>query len=58
MYPDQEIEDLEPDEPPKSGQWIDVHDVLESPTEEEIQEGLRQGETIDPEDDEDNGLGL
>jgi hypothetical protein len=48
--------ELEPDEPPKSGKWVDVHDVLSNPTEEEIEEGLRMGREIDTEDDEDNGM--
>lgn len=48
--------ELEADEPPKSGEWVDVHDVLMNPTEEEIAEGDRLGSTIDPEDDEDNGV--
>jgi hypothetical protein len=48
--------ELEPDEPPKSGEWVDVHDVLSSLTEDEREQGLAMGESIDPEDDTDNGL--
>lgn len=48
--------ELEADEPPKSGEWVDVHDVLMSPTDEEIEAGNRLGESIDPEDDDDNGV--
>lgn len=45
---------LEPDEPPKSGEWVDVHDVLAAPTEEEMAEGERLGHiTDDTEDDDD-----
>lgn len=50
-----EIE-LEPDEPPKSGEWVDVHDVLANPTDEEIEAGNAMGEAIDPDDDDDNGV--
>lgn len=56
MQDNEEIIELEPDEPPKSGEWVDVHDVLAEPTEEEMAEGERQGQAIDPEDDDDNGL--
>ena len=48
-------EELEPDEPPKSGEWVDVHDVLASPTVDETKAGNAMGQYIDTEDDEDNG---
>ena len=44
-----------PDDPPKSGEWVDIDEVLASPTEEELEAGRRLGETIDPDDDEDAG---
>lgn len=43
------------DEPPKH--YVDPHDVLEAATEEEHAAGDRLGRSIDPDDDEDNGLG-
>jgi hypothetical protein len=42
------------DTEPKSGVYID-HDTLEL-TEAEIVEGNRQGDVVDIEDDDDNGL--
>jgi len=45
-----------PDEQPRSGEWVDVHDVLENPTEGELEDGRRAGEEIDPDDDDDDGL--
>lgn len=42
-----------PDEPPKSGEWVDVEEIIANPTEEELAEGKRMGETIDVDDDED-----
>jgi hypothetical protein len=48
---------LEPDEPPKSGAWVDSEDdVLAQPTEAELEAGKRLGEIIDTGDDEDTGL--
>jgi hypothetical protein len=48
---------LEPDEPPRSGEWVDSEDdVLAQPTEAEIEAGKRLGEVIDTSDDEDTGL--
>jgi hypothetical protein len=46
---------LEADEPPKSGDWVDVCDVLANPTEEEVEQGRALGESIDPDDDDDAG---
>lgn len=43
---------LPEDEPPKNGEWYE-HTPL---TEEEIAQGNRLGNTIDPENDEDSGL--
>ena len=43
------------DEPPRSGVFVE-HDSLEL-TAEEIAEGKRLGEAIDPDDDTDSGLG-
>lgn len=45
-----------PDEPPSSGEWVDVDDVMASLTEEEAEEGRRLGEEIDVEDDDDTGV--
>ena len=45
-----------PDSPPTSGEWVDTDEVLANPTEEELAEGKRLGETIDPDDDEDSGV--
>jgi hypothetical protein len=48
---------LEPDDPPKSGMWVDSEDdVLAQPTEAELEAGKRLGEVIDTDDDEDTGL--
>lgn len=47
--------ELLPDEPPKSGEWVDACDVIAEPTEEEVAEGNAMGESIDPDDDEDGG---
>lgn len=43
------------DEPPKGGEWAEEHPEL---TAEEIAEGNRLGQVIDPDDDEDNGIGV
>jgi hypothetical protein len=45
-----------PDEPPQSGEWVDTDEVIAAPTEEELAEGQRLGEEIDPEDDDDTGV--
>lgn len=45
---------LEPDEPPKNGVWVDVHDVLANPTPEEQAEGERRGLTVHDDPDEDD----
>jgi hypothetical protein len=50
-----EIE-CEPDDPPRSGEWVDSHDALENPTNDELHEGEHHGREIDIDDDEDNGL--
>lgn len=39
---------LEPDELPKSGEWVDVHDVLANPTPQEAAEGERLGREVLP----------
>jgi hypothetical protein len=44
-----------PDDPPKSGEWVDTDDAIAEPTEEELAEGQRLGELIDVDDDEDSG---
>jgi hypothetical protein len=44
---------LPADEPPKSGEWVDLHD--EPLTEEEMEKGRILGEDTDIEDDDDNG---
>jgi hypothetical protein len=50
-----ELEELPPlDDPPRN--YIDPHDVLEQASEEDIEKGVRLGQQIDPNDDEDNGL--
>lgn len=54
MTNNEEIVELEPDEQPKSGQWVDVHDVLAAPTEDEAADGQAMGETIAPDDDDDD----
>lgn len=40
---------LDPDEPPKDGTWVDVHDVLAHPTDDELTEGARLGDEVLPE---------
>jgi hypothetical protein len=65
-YPDEAPEDPAPDEtvnltvypddPPTSGDWVDNDDAISEPTEEELEEGRRQGEEIDVDDDEDAGV--
>ena len=45
-----------PDEPPKSGEWVDSDDVISAPTEEELEEGRLLGETIDVDDDDSTGV--
>lgn len=43
---------LEPDEPPKSGVWIETCDVLAEPTREELARGYAEGVGTDTDDDE------
>jgi hypothetical protein len=50
-----EIE-VEPEDPPRSGEWVDHEEFFESPTDEELAEGERLGQEIDVDDDEDSGL--
>lgn len=45
-----------PDAAPKSGQWVDNDDVLANPTEDEVEEGRRLAEEIDPDDDDSTGV--
>lgn len=45
-----------PDDPPRSGQWVDADDAIAEAAEEEFDEGQRLGEAIDPDDDDDTGL--
>ncbi len=53
---DIEIE-IEPDDPPRSGQWVDHEDFLgEGLTDAEIEIGNVMGEIIDVDDDTDSGL--
>jgi hypothetical protein len=47
---------LDADEPPRSGTWVDPHDVLGDMTLEEIEAGELLSQLIDPDDDDDNGL--
>lgn len=49
---------LEADAPPKNGIWVDSCDVIASPTEEELQAGNDLGTTINPDDDDDAGIGV
>jgi hypothetical protein len=46
------IIELDSDEQPKSGEWIDTDDVIENPTEEELEEGRRLGEELEDDYDE------
>lgn len=41
-----------PDDPPSSGEWVDIDEVMANPTEEELAEGRILGEMIDPDNDE------
>lgn len=50
-----EIE-TEPDDPPSSGVWVDPEEAIHNPTSEEWVEGMRLGQAIDVDDDEDNGM--
>lgn len=43
------------DDPPKSGVWVDHEEWFGNLTAEEIAEGNRLGQTIDIDDDDDNG---
>jgi hypothetical protein len=45
-----------PDEPPTSGDWVDNDAAIAEPTEEELEEGRRLGEEIDPDDDDSTGV--
>jgi hypothetical protein len=45
-----------PDEPPSSGDWIEPDDLIAEPTAEEIAEGQKLGEEIDPDDDDSTGV--
>jgi len=45
-----------PDEQPTSGDWVDSDEVIAEPTEEELEEGRRLGEEIDPDDDDSTGV--
>ena len=52
-----EIIDLDPDQPPASGVWLDPHDdALGGITTEEAAAGERLRELIDLNDDDDSGL--
>lgn len=44
-----------PEDPPKSGVWVDGHVHATDLTPEEIEAGNALGESIDIDDDEDNG---
>jgi hypothetical protein len=55
--PDGEVVELESDQPPTSGTWLDPHDdVLALITPDDIDAGERLHELIDPDDDDDSGL--
>jgi hypothetical protein len=61
LPPDDDLDDpmnlaVYPDEPPTSGDWVDTDDVIAEPTEEELAEGQRLGEEIDPDDDDSTGV--
>jgi hypothetical protein len=45
-----------PDDPPTSGTWVDPDEVIANPTDEEVEEGRRLGEEIDPDDDDSTGV--
>lgn len=45
-----------PDDPPKSGEWVDTDDVVAEPTEDELEKGRQLGEEIDVDDEDDTGL--
>lgn len=47
---------LPEDDLPKDGTWVDIDEVIASPTFEEVIEGNRQGLAIDTGDDSDSGL--
>lgn len=51
-----EIMELEPDEQPTSGVWVETCELIESLTEEEVAEGNQLGLVINPDDDQDDGL--
>lgn len=45
----------EPDDPPRSGEWVDSEEMIANPTEEELVLGEVVGQAIDVDNDEDNG---
>jgi hypothetical protein len=52
-----EIIDLDSDQPPASGLWLDPHDnALDEISADEAAAGERLGELIDLDDDDDSGL--
>jgi hypothetical protein len=48
--------EIEPEDPPSSGKWVDHEEFFEDPTDDELAEGERLGHEIDVDNDEDNGL--
>jgi hypothetical protein len=54
---DIEVIDLDSDQQPASGEWLDPHDdALDEITEGDATAGERLGELIDTNDDDDSGL--
>lgn len=60
MAKDDEISDdntlnlvVYPDEPPSSGVWVDVDEVIAHPTAQEVADGQMQGGVVDDGDDDD-----
>lgn len=47
---------IEPDDPPKSGVWVDHEQFYDDMTPEELAEGDRLGREIDVDNDWDTGL--
>lgn len=47
---------VHPDDPPSSGHWVDIDEVMAAPTEEEMSHGQRLGEQIDVDDDDSTGV--
>ncbi len=52
MIPEDDATELLPDEPPKSGEWVDTCDVLPEPTDDELADGEADGEWVSYEGEE------